>query len=279
MRKHPHRSIVACPFRSWLECAVVFAVSLAFSLSLSLPLSFPPQNQSATVDTSFFLLHAAPIQTNFQRFQTFRGNGGSKNRRVLYTKAYFVMSSLQANGAAAGSDGGSDAAERARAAAKDKDKESIDSALLLDNLEVNARQMADSLAYISGGLRVNLHAVRYVMLLHSAGGMLTCRMCAKNRDSNCFDVVFDLRVCVSLFIVVPLSHPPCPSSSCLPPSPPPCLHVSLVAACIRCVSFCTFCPSVNMPSAIVLRATVSSSACHCAYCSAGRSFRRYASSI
>ena len=154
------------------------------------------------------------------------------------------MSSLQANGAAAGSDGGSDAAERARAAAKDKDKESIDSALLLDNLEANARQMADSLAYISGGLRVNLHAVRHVMLLHSAGGMLMCRMCAKNRDSNCFDVVFDLRVCVSLFIVVPLSLPPCLSSSCLPP----CLPVSLSLLCLACCCMHSLCLILHLLS-------------------------------
>jgi hypothetical protein len=30
---------------------------------------------------------------------------------------------------------------------------------LLDRLEINAKRMADSLDYISGGLRVNLHAL------------------------------------------------------------------------------------------------------------------------
>lgn len=45
----------------------------------------------------------------------------------------------------------------------DTDSELLDTALLLENLEANAKQMADSLAYISGGLRVNLHAVRGTM--------------------------------------------------------------------------------------------------------------------
>jgi hypothetical protein len=34
-----------------------------------------------------------------------------------------------------------------------------DAALLLADLEANAKRMADSLAYISGGLKVNLHAL------------------------------------------------------------------------------------------------------------------------